>query len=50
MSRSLRSIKDPIERKKVIERRLLEKNEEKKGNGYWAAFDAKRKIEGQHGT
>lgn len=40
MSKSLRSIKDPIERAKTIERRLAER---KMGLGYWAAVDAKKK-------
>lgn len=41
MSKSLRSMTKE-ERVKVIDRRLRNKNG---GNGYWAAVDAKKKIE-----
>ena len=39
MSKSLRSIKDPLEQENVIRRRLIEK---KGGLGYLAACDAKK--------
>ena len=41
MSKSLRSIKDPLEKTETVKRRLREKTE---GLGYWAAVDAERKM------
>ncbi len=43
MSKSLRSM-SPEERQKAIERRI---KENKGGLGYWAAVDAKKKMEGK---
>jgi hypothetical protein len=42
MSKGLRNIKDPLEKKETIKRRLKEK---KGGLGYLAACDAKAKID-----
>lgn len=53
MSKSLRSIPDPVERAKALHRRLknsitIEKDDgtkiESGGLGYWAARDAEKKL------